>query len=80
MYALRKICGIILILLVPVAVIMPGLPGDWMLLAGLSLASNRAYRVIKDFILKHKRLVTIISITWVVCFWTSMYFLKRIYS
>lgn len=80
MYALRKTLGIILILLVPVAIALPGLPGDWMLLTGLCLVSERLYKIIKSFILKHKKLVAILSITWTVCFWTSMFFLKRLHS
>ena len=66
---IRKITGVILILLVPIAIALPGLPGDVMLITGLCLISDRISNWVKAFISKHKKIIGVISLIWLIIFW-----------
>lgn len=69
----RKIIGVILILMVPIAVALPGLPGDIMLLTGIALLSPNFALWLKNKLAAHKKIIIIGSILWMITFWSYLY-------
>ena len=68
----RKVLGLICIALVPIAIILPGVPGDWLLLTGLALLSDKLFNLFKTFYGKHGTLVktyAVVSTVLVLGFW-----------
>ena len=69
----RKLLGIVCIAIVPIAIVLPGVPGDWLLLTGLALLSDRLFWWFKLFYSKNGNIVrvyAIISIVAVAGFWS----------
>ena len=68
----RKVIGLICIALVPLAIILPGVPGDWLLLTGLALLSDKLLNWFKVFYDRHGKLVktyVVVSTVLVIGFW-----------
>lgn len=69
----RKVLGLLCIALVPIAIVLPGVPGDWLLLTGLALLSDRLFNWLKSFYGKHGKLVktyAVVSIILIIGFWS----------
>ena len=68
----RKLVGLLCIALVPVAIVLPGVPGDWLFLTGLALLSDKLFNWFKSFYDNHKCLVKFYAVSstlLVVGFW-----------
>ena len=65
----KKVLGVILILLVPIAVALPGIPGDVMFVTGVCLLSDRLSRWVMAVIKQHKRLISIAAVLWAMGLW-----------
>ena len=67
----KKALGVVLILLVPWAITVPLVPGDWMLVTGACLVSDRLGNWVMKFIKKHYKILIPISIVWTIIAWIS---------
>ena len=74
----RFLTGLLLISIVPIAVVTPGIQGDVIGIAGLSLISPTFYMKLKPVLSKHKKLLVAISILWTVCLVTSFFLLRNL--
>ena len=67
----KKALGVVLILHVPWAIAVPFVPGDWMLVTGACLVSDRLGNWVIKLIKKHYKIIIPISIVWTVIAWSS---------